>query len=242
MVQFLLFVLSLFRFVVSVRNRNPLLDVYFQDPRSKVLWRIRSRNSLQKFEGVTYCTRGVFFYLSPLLNILHFALELRDVGFQCHDVGLDLLWNVATLDPNVATSFFVLLWNVATLDLNVATLVLITLWNNATLGFNVATLTTFLSGTSRRCIRTSRRWSCLRPTTPSFCSYFLFPPCLNPFAPIVVPAGIHPHRRPLFFPLITSSILLPPFLHYHSTVLVSLLPNPALVSLIRIGLDRSCQV
>ena len=149
-------------------------------------------------------------------------LERRDVGSQRRDVG------------------FVLLWNVATLDLNVATLVLITLWNNATLGFNVATLTTFLSGTSRRCIRTSRRWSCLRPTTPSFCSYFLFPPCLNPFAPVVVPTGIHPHRRPLFFPLITSPILLPPFLHYHSTVLVSLLPNPALVSLIRIGLDRSC--
>ena len=128
MVQFLLFVLSLCWFCVSVRNRNPFLDVYFQDPRSKVLGRIRSGNSLQKFEGVTYCTRGVFFYLSPLMNILHFgsSLSRREVGFQrrdvstsrcqfvpplerCnvgsqrHDVGLDLLWNVATLDPNVAT-------------------------------------------------------------------------------------------------------------------------------------------
>ena len=32
-------------------------------------------------------------------------LERRDVGSQRRDVGLDLLWNVATVDPNVATSF-----------------------------------------------------------------------------------------------------------------------------------------
>ena len=125
------------------------MDVYFQDPRLKVLWRIHSRNSLQKFEGVTNCTRGVFFYLSPLLNILHFGLSLsrHNVGFQRHDVstsrrqfdpplercdvgsqrrdvGLDLLWNVATLDPNVATSFL------------------------------------YSSGTSRHWISTSRRWFC----------------------------------------------------------------------------------
>ena len=89
MVQFLLFVLSLFWFVVSIHNRNLLLDVYFQDLRSKVLWRIHSRNSLQKFVGITNCTREVFFYLSPLLNILHFGLSLsrRDVGFQHRDVS-----------------------------------------------------------------------------------------------------------------------------------------------------------
>ena len=109
MVHFLLFVLSLFWFAVSVHNRNLLLDVYFQDPLSKVLWRIHSRNSLQKFEGVTNFTMGVFFYLSPLLNILHFGLSLSrrdvstsrrqfnpplecsDVGSQRCDVGLDLL-------------------------------------------------------------------------------------------------------------------------------------------------------
>ena len=169
------------------------MDVCFQDPRSKILWRIRSRNSLQKFEGVTNCTRGVVSYLRPLLNILHFGPSLSrcDVGFQRRDVstsrrqfdpslvrrdvGLDplwnvatldpnvvtsffvLLWNVVTLDPNIVTSFFVLLWNVATLDLNVVTLVLTTLWNVATLDLNVATLAAFLSGTSRRCICTSRR-------------------------------------------------------------------------------------
>ena len=105
MVQFLLFILSLCWFAVSVRNRNPFLDVNFLDPRSKVLGRIRSGNSLQKFEGVTYCTRGVFFYLSPLMNILHFgsSLSRRDVGFQHRDVSLSLLWNVATLDLNVMT-------------------------------------------------------------------------------------------------------------------------------------------
>ena len=42
-------------------------------------------------------------------------LECRDVDFQRHDVGFELLWNIATL-------IFTTLWNVATLDLNVATL------------------------------------------------------------------------------------------------------------------------
>ena len=83
-----------------------------------------------------------FFYLSPLLNILHFGLSLShcDVGFQSRDVsfpssgmsrrvrsqrrdvGLDLLWNIAMLDPNIVTSFL------------------------------------HYSGTSRRWIPTSRHW------------------------------------------------------------------------------------
>ena len=89
MVQFLLSVLSLCWFAVSVRNGNPFLDVNFQDPRSKVLGRIRSCSSLQKFERVTYCTRGVFFYLKPLMDIFHFGSSLSrcDVGFQCRDVS-----------------------------------------------------------------------------------------------------------------------------------------------------------
>ena len=89
LVQFLLSVLSLCWFAVSVHNRNPFLDVYFQDPRLKVLGRIRSCSSLQKFERVTYCTRGVLFYLKPLMNILHFgsSLSRRDVAFQRHDVS-----------------------------------------------------------------------------------------------------------------------------------------------------------
>ena len=141
MVQFLLSVLSLCWFAVSFHNRNPFSDVYFQDQRSKVLGRIRSCSSLQKFERVTYCTRGVFFYLKPFMNILTFGspLSRRNVGFQRRDIG------------------FVPIWNVVTLDLNVATLVLITLWNVMTLDLNVGMLAIFLSGTSRRCIRMLRR-------------------------------------------------------------------------------------
>ena len=37
MVYFFLFVLSLVWFAVSIRNRDLLMDVCFQDPRSKVL-------------------------------------------------------------------------------------------------------------------------------------------------------------------------------------------------------------
>ena len=128
MVQFLLSVLILCWFTVSVRNRNPFLNVYFQDPRSKVLGRIRSCSSLQKFDRVTYCTRGVFFYLKPFMNILHFGsplsrrdvgfesrdistsrrqfvppLERRDVGSQRRDVGCFPLWNIAKLHSHVAT-------------------------------------------------------------------------------------------------------------------------------------------
>ena len=159
MVQFLLFVLSLFWFAVSVRNRNLLLDVYFPNPRLKVLWRIHSRNSLQKFEGVTNCTRGIFFYLSPLLNILHFGLSMShcDVGFETSRRQFNPPLERRDVGSQRPDVIFVLLWNVMTLDLNVATLFLITLWNVATLGLNIAALAAFLSGTSRRCIRTLRR-------------------------------------------------------------------------------------
>ena len=99
------------------------------------------------------------------------------------------------------------------------------LWNVVTLHSHVAELAMF------------------KATNTHILSLPLFPPCLNPIAPfvvpIVVPTGIHSHRRPLFFPPTTSPILLPPFLHYHSTVPVSLLPHPALVSLTRIGLGHS---
>ena len=128
------------------------MAICFQGPRSKVMWRIRSKNSLQKLKGVTNCTRGVFSYLGTLLKILHFgllcnvatlalnvatsvlplfgtsrrwiptlrrwkiaSLQRSDIGSQCRDVGLYLLWNVAMLVLNP-------LWNVATLSPNVATL------------------------------------------------------------------------------------------------------------------------
>ena len=74
--NFFLIVLSLVWFSVSIRNREFLLDVCFQDLRLKVMRRIRSRNSLQKLEGVTNCTRGVCSYLGPLLNILYFGPSL----------------------------------------------------------------------------------------------------------------------------------------------------------------------
>ena len=222
MVQFLLYVLSLCWFAVSVRNQNPFLDVYFQDPRSKVLRRIRSCSSLQKFGRVTYRTRGFFFYLKPVMNILHFGyslsrrdvgfqrrdvsmsrrqfvppLERRDVGSQRRDVGLDLLWNVATLDPNVAMSFFVLLRNVAMLDTNITTLVLITLWNVAKLHSHVTTLTLF------------------KAKPPQF--------CLNLSAPFVVPpaptlAGAHSHT-------LTDTATTISFHIYLSTVPVSRHPH-----------------
>ena len=183
-------------------------------------------------------------------------LEHRDVAFQRHDVGLDPLWNVMTLDLNVATlvlhfSRTSLRWiqrrNVSfnhslerrDFGSNVATLVL-------TILCNVATLAAFLSGTSRRCILTSRRWPCLRLKTPSFCSYHvLFLP--EPYSiPIVVPttptlAGIHSHtcRRPLFFPPTTSPTLPLPFTH-HTTIPISSLSHHALVSLTRLGFVRPC--
>ena len=119
-------------------------------------------------------------------------------------------------------------WNVTTLDLNVATLVLTTLWNVTTLDLNVAMLAVFLYGTSRRCIRMSRRWPCLRPKTPSFCSYPI-PVLLEPYdITIVVPTTPHPRRIPLSLPSeaivlppTASPTLLPPFTYHHFTVPVS---------------------
>ena len=226
MVQFVLFVLSLFWFAVSIRNRNLFLDVYFQDPRLKVLWRIHSRNSLQKFEGVTNCTRGVFFYLSPLLNILHFGLSLscHDVGFQRRGVstsqrlnvamsvlpssrtsrrwistsrvGLDLLWNVSTLDPNVATSFLYSFgtsqrWfnhslehrDVGSQRRDVGCF---PLWNVATLHSHVATLALF---------KAKNTLILLLP---------LFPSLPEPYCPCR-----RPHRRPCRNPLPPEAIVFP---------------------------------
>ena len=151
-----------------------------QGPRLKVMWRIRSRNSLQRLQGVTNGTMGVLFYLGTLLKILHFSLlcnvatltlnvatsilpisgtprcwiltsqRWKIVSLQCRDVGLYLLWNVVTLDTNVATLVLNPLWNVGTLDLN------------------VATLAAPLSGTSRHYSRTSRRCPCFWPKPLSF--------------------------------------------------------------------------
>ena len=56
----LLFVLVVGWFSVSFHNREFLLAVCFQGSRTKVMWRIRSRNSLQRLQGVTNCTRGGF--------------------------------------------------------------------------------------------------------------------------------------------------------------------------------------
>ena len=68
------------------------------------------KNSLPKLKGVTTCTRGVFSYIRDLLAIFHFGL-LRNVATlalnvatsQRCDVSKFTPWNVATLDPNVAT-------------------------------------------------------------------------------------------------------------------------------------------
>ena len=58
-------------FAVSVRNQNSFFfNVYFQNPRSKVL----GEDPFKKFKRVIIGMRGVFSYLRPLLNKLHFGL------------------------------------------------------------------------------------------------------------------------------------------------------------------------
>ena len=59
-------------FVVSIRNQNSFLDVYYQDPRLKVL----GEDPFKNFKRVTIGMRGVFSYLRPLLNKLHFGPSL----------------------------------------------------------------------------------------------------------------------------------------------------------------------
>ena len=95
--------------------------------------------STTKVQSVTF-TRG------------EFSLIL-DHGYIMYILGL--LCNVTTLALNVMTSqrrdvSLTTLWNVATL-------IFTTLWNVATLDPDVAALDAFLSGTSRRRTRTSRR-------------------------------------------------------------------------------------
>ena len=72
------------------------------------MWRICSRNSFQKFEGVKNCTRGVFF-LIPQNLVENFSfwpsLSRRDVSTSRRYLNHEKpgLGNVATLDLNVAT-------------------------------------------------------------------------------------------------------------------------------------------
>ena len=113
------------------------MDVYFQDPRSKVLGRIRSCSSLQKFERVTYCTMGVFFYLKPFMNILHFGTPLSR-----RDISLSLLCKVATLDLHVAR----LVWIPSRTSRR---------WISTSRRHFCPS-----SGTSRHWLSTSRRWFC----------------------------------------------------------------------------------